>query len=135
MSSPLFMQQARSPSGTGRAVYPAPSDRHALPANEYFEPKSEQTMPAVDREPDQRAAETESNDKTILTGSYGAVDEPQAGGWSGTATWGTGPGSGSKSSVVVVVAAPCACTMRSRRTSRAASTQISKARNSVEAIA
>ena len=73
MSSPLFTQQARSPSGTGRAVYPAPSDRHALPANEYFEPKSEQTMPIVIREPDQRPAETANNDESILTGSYGRL--------------------------------------------------------------
>ena len=84
MSSPLFMQQARSPSGTGRAVYPAPSDRHALPANEYFEPTSEQTVPAVDREPDQRAAETANNDKTILTGCYGAPVMARQSKWSVT---------------------------------------------------
>ena len=70
MSSPLFMQQARSPSGTGRAVYPAPSDRHALPANECFEPKSEQTMPVVADDPTNTPVETANNDEPILTGRY-----------------------------------------------------------------
>ena len=30
-------------------------------------------MHTVDHEPDQRAAETENNDKTILTGRYGSL--------------------------------------------------------------